>query len=68
MKKIILITIIFLIHSIQISAYEPKLQKVIDGLDGPWSLSFIDDHTVLVTEKSGDLILININNKKIKTW
>ena len=66
MKKIILITIIFLIHSIQISAYEPKLQKVIDGLDGPWSLSFIDDHTVLVTEKSGDLILININNKKIK--
>ena len=66
MKKIILVTFIFFIQSIQISAYEPKLQKVVDGLDGPWSLSFINDYTVLVTEKSGDIILIDINKKKIK--
>ena len=64
MKKIILVTFIFFIQSIQISAYEPKLQKVVDGLDGPWSLSFINDYTVLVTEKSGDIILIDINKKK----
>jgi quinoprotein glucose dehydrogenase len=66
MKKIILVTFIFFIQSVQISAYEPKLQKVVDGLDGPWSLSFINDYTVLVTEKSGDIILIDINKKKIK--
>ena len=66
MKKIILVTFIFFIQSIQIPAYEPKLQKVVDGLDGPWSLSFINDYTVLVTEKSGDIILIDINKKKIK--
>ena len=66
MKQIILVTFIFFIQSIQISAYEPKLQKVVDGLDGPWSLSFINDYTVLVTEKSGDIILIDINKKKIK--
>ena len=66
MKKIILVTFIFFIQSTQISAYEPKLQKVVDGLDGPWSLSFINDYTVLVTEKSGDIMLIDINKKKIK--
>ena len=43
-----------------------KLQEIINGLDSPWSLSFINDSKVLITEKSGNLILINLNNQKIK--
>ena len=66
MRKIILITFLFLIQFYQLSAFEPKLQKIINGLNSPWSLSFINDSKVLVTEKSGNLILVDFNNQKIK--
>tara|TARA_B100000963_G_scaffold13639_1_gene10522 strand:+ start:191 stop:1177 length:987 start_codon:yes stop_codon:yes gene_type:complete len=39
---------------------------VINGLDSPWSISFINNYTLLVTEKAGDIKLINLDNKKIK--
>ena len=66
MKKIILIAFFFLIQVTNIFSNEPKLQKVIDGLDGPWSISFINDNKVLVSEKSGNLILVDLNIQKIK--
>ena len=66
MRKIILIIFLFLVQIYQLSAFEPKLQKIIDGLDSPWSLSFINDSKVLVSEKSGNLILVDFNNQKIK--
>ena len=66
MKKIIFITCIFLIQIFNVLSVEPKLGEVINGLNGPWSLSFINDNKVLVTEKSGNIILINFNNQKIK--
>ena len=65
MKKIVLITIFF-IQFIKVLAVEANLQEVIKGLNNPWSLSFIDDNKVLVTEKPGNIILVNLNNKKIK--
>ena len=66
MRKIILIIFLFLVQIYQLSAFEPKLQKIIDGLDSPWSLSFINNSKVLVSEKSGNLILVDFNNQKIK--
>ena len=66
MKKIILIASLFLTQILHSSSNEPKLQEVIKGLDSPWSLSFINENEVLVTEKSGNLNLINFNNKKLK--
>ena len=66
MKKIILIASLFLTQILHSSSNETKLQEVIKGLDSPWSLSFINENEVLVTEKSGNLNLINFNNKKIK--
>jgi quinoprotein glucose dehydrogenase len=65
MKKIVLI-IFFLIQSLQLLSTEPKLQEVFKGLNSPWSISFIDDNKILVTEKSGNLILIDLKKKKIK--
>ncbi len=66
MKKITLIIFLTLIQTFQALSNEPKLQKVISNLNSPWSLFFINDKEVLVTEKSGNLILIDLNSQKIK--
>tara|TARA_B100001564_G_scaffold354077_1_gene364044 strand:- start:207 stop:1274 length:1068 start_codon:yes stop_codon:yes gene_type:complete len=66
MRKITLFILFFLILSFGVSSKEPKLQEVIKGLDSPWSLSFINKNLVLVTEKSGNLLLVNLKNQKIK--
>ena len=65
MKKILFIFFLFLTHTLQALSYEPKLEKIIDGLNSPWSLSFINDNNVLITEKSGNLILADLDNQKI---
>ena len=46
-------------------AEEFKLEKIIDGLNKPWSLSFIDDHNIVLTEKSGKLLYANLINRNI---
>ena len=66
MKKLSLIIFLFLIQTFQTLSDEPKLQEVINGLNSPWSLSFINDNKALVTEKSGNLLLIDFNDQKIK--
>ena len=47
MKKIL---IIFLFLSANLNAQDFKLEKIIEGLDKPWSLSFIDSQNLFVTE------------------
>ena len=64
MKKIILILSFFLLISFQVKSNELKLQEVIKDLDSPWSLSFINENLVLVTEKSGSLVLVDFETKK----
>ena len=66
MKKIILIISFFLYQTVNISSNEIKLHESIKGLNTPWSLSFIEDNKVLVTEKPGNIILVDLKNKKIK--
>jgi aldose sugar dehydrogenase len=65
MKKITLILSIYLIQFLNLSSDEPKLEELIKGLNNPWSLSFITNKDILVTEKSGNLLKINLSNKKI---
>ena len=64
MKKIILIFLILFSQFSNLSSVEPKLEKIIEGLNNPWSFSFINDEEILVTEKSGNLLKINLSNKK----
>ena len=66
MKKIILVISFFLFHSAYVSSNELKLHESIKGLNAPWSLSFIEESKVLVTEKSGSIILVDLKNKKNK--
>ena len=65
MKKITLIFLIYLVQFLNLSSNEPKLEELIKGLNNPWSLSFITNEDILVTEKSGNLLKINLTSKKI---
>ena len=66
MKKLILIIYLFIIQTFQVLSNEQNLKEILNGLDSPWSISFINENKVLVTEKSGNLILADLKNKKLK--
>ena len=63
MKKIFIFIFFFL--SFNLYAQEIKLEKIVDSFDKPWSLSFIDEENIIITEKSGKLYTLNLKNKKI---
>ncbi len=63
MRKIFIILFVFLIPSYSQTS-EIKLEKIFSGLNKPWSLSFIDNKNVVITEKSGKLFTLNLNDKK----
>ena len=65
MKKIILLSIIFIFQFTISVTKKPKLEEVLSGLNGPWSLSFIDESRILITEKSGNFFLADIKNKNL---
>ena len=64
MNKIILIFFIYIFQLSNLSSNEIKLEEVIKGLKSPWSLSFVTDVDILVTEKSGNIFKINLINKR----
>ena len=66
MIKVILFFLLFIIPLNNIDASEVKLQEIFKGLQSPWSLSFIDNENVILTEKSGNLLHINLIEKKNK--
>ena len=53
MKKIIIC--IFFLNFSFLNAIEINLEKVIDNLEKPWSLSFINQNDIILTEKAGKL-------------
>ncbi len=63
MKKIFISLFFFI--SFNLYAQEIKLEKIVDSLDKPWSLSFINDENIIFTEKSGKLHTLNLKNKKV---
>ena len=63
MKKLIII--LFFLGFSNLYASDIKLKKIVDGLKKPWSLSFIDQENVMITEKSGKLLTLSLIDKKI---
>ena len=63
MKKLL---IIFLLFFSNLSADDFKLEKILNGFESPWSLSFVDDHNLFITEKPGKIKFLNLKEKKIK--
>ena len=48
MKKVFIF--IFFFISFNLYAEEIKLEKIVDSFDKPWSLSFIDEENIIITE------------------
>ena len=63
MKKLSILIFFFAFSNLY--ALEFKLEKVIGGFDKPWSLSFIDQENIILTEKSGKLKTLNLKDKKV---
>ena len=61
MKKLFIF--LFFLSFSNLYALEIKLEKIVDSLDKPWSLSFIDQENVIFTEKSGKLYTLNLKDK-----
>ena len=57
MKKIFIF--LFLIISFNLYAQEIKLEKIVEDLKKPWSLTFIDQDTIIFTEKAGKLYFLS---------
>ena len=62
MKKIFIF--LFLFNFSNLYSSEIKFEKIFDNLNKPWSLSFIDEDNVIITEKTGKLLALNLNEKK----
>ena len=63
MKKLILI--IYFLSISNLFAFEVKLEKIVDGMNKPWSLSFVNQNSILFTEKKGKLFHLDLKNKTI---
>ena len=61
----ILINIIFVIFFTNVKASEFKLEEIFKGLKKPWSLSFVSNDNIILTEKSGKLFSLDLNKKEI---
>ena len=62
------ISIIFFLLTFNLNASEYKLEKVISGLNKPWGMSFINDNELFLTQKSGEILKINLTTKEVKNF
>ena len=62
----LVLLVILTSNSLEAKTENFKLTKILEGLNSPWSLSFVSQNEVLITEKSGNIIYANIVNKKRK--
>jgi aldose sugar dehydrogenase len=49
--------------SIVSNASKPEKEVIMEGLKRPWSIAFLSEDDVLITEKEGDLLRINLTTK-----
>ena len=66
MKKIIFILIIIIYKTLNLRSGEFNLNEIVSGLNSPWSLTFKNQDEILVTEKSGQILFVNLKENKIK--
>ena len=62
MKIIISFFIIILVQTLNLKAEDFKLNQIISGLNSPWSLTFKNQNEILMTEKSGQILFINLRH------
>ena len=60
MKKALIIYFLFFTS---LNANDFKLEKVFKGFEKPWSLAFVDNQNLLVTEKGGNIKFVSLKKK-----
>ena len=63
--KIFFAIVTFYFLLINVKANEFKIEEIFKDFNKPWSMSFINDDNIILTEKSGKLYSANLKNKKI---
>ena len=66
MRKISYLVIFFFLNVTFLYSEEIKLTKITESLKSPWSLSFINQSEILITEKSGKIIYFHLEKEKVK--
>ena len=66
MKKLLLIFNFFFILYTNLNSSEPKLEEIFKGLDKPWSLSFLNEQNIIITEKNGNFVKLNLISREIQ--
>lgn len=51
------------INSVQSEDFNFNVETVVDGLEVPWSMAFLPDNSILITEQKGELIHFKNGNK-----
>ena len=54
------------IKNYKVSETKYKLTEVMTGLDYPWGMTFIDKNNLLVTQKNGELLKVNVIDGRSK--
>ena len=63
MKKLVIF--LFLCNFSNLYSSNIKFEKIYDELNKPWSLSFIDKENVIITEKTGKLLTLNLDSNSV---
>lgn len=67
--KILMLFVFSFFLSFVALSREVKRDLIITGLKIPWGMTFVSQHQILVTSRSGEIHLVDVKNKKIiKTW
>ncbi|MDF1784051.1 MAG: PQQ-dependent sugar dehydrogenase, partial [Litorivicinaceae bacterium] len=56
---VLMMTGVLLAFSLAVTA-SPRATTILEELDRPWSMDWISDEEVLITERGGRLLLINL--------
>ena len=64
MQKFLVILVLLLLFGTNVYAKDLKAQGPIE-LDEPWGSSFINNNEIIITEKSGKIKIINIQNGNV---
>ena len=63
---ILMMTAVLLAFSLAVTA-SPRVTTILEELDRPWSIDWISDEKVLITERGGRLLLINLTTNTRQT-
>lgn len=74
MKNIIIAFLIFVLslHQLQSQTFKSgdmnyQVEEIVRGLDDAlWGMVFISDHEILVSKRSAELVILNVNNRTLK--